>query len=296
MSFAKVTNLRDGLAIPTVGLGTWQQRDKSLMKQLVKDAIKVGYRHIDTATVYTNEDAIGDALSEVFADSSFGLSRSDIWVTSKLSPSDQGYESAITAVKRSLEKLKLSYIDMYLIHWPGTSRLPLQDPQHKVNRTGSWKALEELKSQGLIRAIGVSNYQISHLNEMKEYATVMPYVNQCEFHPLLFTKELVLHTQSMGIAFEAYSSLGEGNLVNGNYKFPVLDQIASKHNASLAQVLLCWGIQHGAIVLPKASSVGRLAQNYECQKITLSDEDMSAIDNISSQQTKRFCWDPTEIL
>ncbi|OMJ19492.1 Prostaglandin F synthase [Smittium culicis] len=297
MSFTpRITQLRDGLSIPTVGLGTWQVTNKESMKVIVKDAIKAGYRHIDTATVYTNEDAIGDALQEVFSDSSYGVKRSDIWVTSKLSPSHQGYESTIKAVHNSLQKLKLEYLDMYLIHWPGTTNLDPQDPQLKINRKESWRALEELKEKKLLRAIGVSNYQISHLNEMKEYAKVLPYVNQCEFHPLLFTKQLVEHTQSLGIAFEAYSSLGEGNLVNGNYKFPVLDEIASKHGATVAQVLLCWGMQHGAIILPKSSSEPRLVQNFACQKFTLSESDMAAIDNISSTQTKRFCWDPTKIL
>ncbi|OMJ26111.1 Prostaglandin F synthase [Smittium culicis] len=292
----RYTRLRDGLEIPTVGLGTFQLIDMDTTKSVIKDAIRVGYRHIDTAAVYGNEEMIGEALQEIFSDESFGVNRGDIWITSKLSPGSQGYESTIYAVQISLAKLKLEYIDMYLIHWPGTSGLDPQDPQNKVNRIESWRALEYLKDKNMIREIGVSNYQISHLIEMEEYAKYLPSVNQCEFHPLLFTKDLVEFNQSLGIAFEAYSSFGEGNLVNGNYNFPVLEEIASKYCASIAQILLCWGMQHGAIILPKTSNTNRLVQNFESQKITLSEDDMDAINNISLTRTKRFIWDSNIIL
>ncbi|OMJ10931.1 Prostaglandin F synthase [Smittium culicis] len=297
MVFAqKITELRDGLKIPTVGFGTYKLKDKELTISTIKDAIRAGYRHIDTATVYTNEDAIGDALQEVFADDSYGVERRDIWITSKLAPVDQGYESTIEAVHKSLKKLKLDYIDMYLIHWPGTSSADPNDPDHKTLRIGSWRALEELKEKKLLRAIGVSNYQINHLEEMKEYAKIVPYVNQCEFHPLLYSKDLVEYTKSLGIVFESYSSLGKGHFTDGNTKYQELEDISSRTGASIAQVLLCWGIQHGTIVLPKSSSKARLIHNFECQKFTLSDEEMLAIDKISERKVERFAWDPTNIL
>ncbi|PWA00940.1 hypothetical protein BB558_002965 [Smittium angustum] len=296
MSFTpRITKLNNGLQIPTVGLGCWQIRDKSKMKELVKLAIKVGYRHIDTATSYTNEDAIGDALEEVFADESYGVTRKDIWVTSKLSFAEHGYENAINAVEKSLSKLKLDYIDLYIIHFPGSSGRAVDDPELPSLRKASWLGLEEMHKRGKVRAIGVSNYQIRHLDELMKYATITPVVNQCEFHPLLISTELRAHTKKLGINFEAYSSLGEGNLVNGNYTFEELDTIARAHGASIAQILLCWGMQQGAIVLPKSSSEARLIENFECQKFTLTQEEMDQINNISSKVTKRFCWDPSVV-
>ncbi|PVU98972.1 hypothetical protein BB559_001123 [Furculomyces boomerangus] len=208
MSFTpRITKLNNGLQIPTVGLGCWQIRDKSKMKELVKLAIKVGYRHIDTATSYTNEDAIGDALEEVFADESYGVTRKDIWVTSKLSFAEHGYENAINAVEKSLSKLKLDYIDLYIIHFPGSSGRAVDDPELPSLRKASWLGLEEMHKRGKVRAIGVSNYQIRHLDELMKYATITPVVNQCEFHPLLISTELRAHTKKLGINFEAYSSL-----------------------------------------------------------------------------------------
>ncbi|OMJ12403.1 putative oxidoreductase YtbE [Smittium culicis] len=255
----RLTKLRDGLEIPTVGLGTLQVTDKNALKAIVKDSIKVGYRHIDTASVYNNEDMIGEVLQEIFSDESFGVKRGDIWITR-------------------------------------TKGLDPQDPQNKANRIENWRALEDLQEKKLIRTIGVSNYQIRHLSELKDYARVLPTVNQCEFHPLLFTKDLVEYSQSLGIAFQAYSSLGEGSLVDGSHKLPVLDEIASNHGASIAQILLSWGMQHGAIILPKSSSKKRLIENFESQKITLTEKEMAAINDISSTQTKRFIWDSNTIL
>ncbi|OMJ09508.1 Prostaglandin F synthase [Smittium culicis] len=292
----RLTKLRDGLEIPTVGLGTLQVTDKNALKAIVKDSIKVGYRHIDTASVYNNEDMIGEVLQEIFSDESFGVKRGDIWITSKLPLASIGYDNTIKAVKESLKKLKIDYIDMYMIHWPGTKGLDPQDPQNKANRIESWRALEDLQEKKLIRTIGVSNYQIRHLSELKDYARVLPTVNQCEFHPLLFTKDLVEYSQSLGIAFQAYSSLGEGSLVDGSHKLPVLDEIASNHGASIAQILLSWGMQHGAIILPKSSSKKRLIENFESQKITLTEKEMAAINDISSTQTKLFIWDSNTIL
>ncbi|PVU98202.1 hypothetical protein BB561_000062 [Smittium simulii] len=292
----KITTLNNGAQVPSVAMGTYQMKDKSQLKELVKAAIRAGYRHIDTATVYTNEDAIGDALHEVFNDPSYNLKREDIWITSKLFTGDQGYEKALAAAELSLKKLRLDYIDMYLIHFPGTSGIDVSDPANKTSRMGSWKALEELYAQKKIRAIGVSNYQINHLNEMKEYATVMPAVNQCEFHPVLYTKDLLEHTQSLGIVFEAYSSLGEGELVNGNLVFDEIENATKAHSATRAQILLAWGLQHGAIILPKSSSESRLKENFEAQNIVLSAQEMESIDSIYNRVQKRFCWDPSVVV
>ncbi|OMH84970.1 Prostaglandin F synthase [Zancudomyces culisetae] len=302
----KLVKLNNGLVIPKLGLGTWQQTDTELLKGLIKDAIKIGYRHIDTATVYKNETAIGEALQEVFADETGAYTngsgpngkivREDIWVTSKLQPRDQGYDNTIAAVNSSLKKLNLNYIDMYLIHWPGVGGCDPQDPKQIEIRKQSWLALEKLVQEKKLRCIGVSNYQIKHLEEMNGYATIKPVINQCEFHPLLFTKDLLDYCGANGIQFQAYSSLGEGNLVNGKHNIEAVEDIAQKLKLSPAQILLAWGLQHNAIVLPKSSSKQRLIANFESQFAEIPEEDMKKIDAVSKSKTVRFCWNPTTVI
>ncbi|KAJ2515936.1 hypothetical protein GGI11_003606, partial [Coemansia sp. RSA 2049] len=163
--------------MPSFGLGTWQQRDSSTVKRVVHQALDAGYRLIDTASAYRNETAIGSALAETFADSASGLCRKDVWITSKLSPKQQGFEGATAAVLQSLRNLQTDYIDLYLIHWPGISGKPPVSTEHRLHRKESWRALEKLYNQGKVRAIGVSNYTSTHLKEMEEYAEVMPMVN-----------------------------------------------------------------------------------------------------------------------
>ncbi|KAJ2511303.1 hypothetical protein H4217_007447 [Coemansia sp. RSA 1939] len=156
--------------MPSFGLGTWQQRDSSTVKRVVHQALDAGYRLIDTASAYRNETAIGSALAETFADSASGLCRKDVWITSKLSPKQQGFEGATAAVLQSLRNLQTDYIDLYLIHWPGISGKPPVSTEHRLHRKESWRALEKLYNQGKVRAIGVSNYTSTHLKEMEEYA------------------------------------------------------------------------------------------------------------------------------
>ncbi|PVU90958.1 hypothetical protein BB559_004363 [Furculomyces boomerangus] len=296
MNLNRTVKLNNGLEIPIIGLGTYRMTNKKKTKQNVKQAIEVGYRHIDTATVYKNESEIGEALQEIFSDPNSGILRKDIWVTSKLSPSDQGYEKTLAAVEASLKKLKFDYIDMYLIHWPGAGGLKVSDPLNLEKRKQSWKALEELYAAGKIRAIGVSNYQINHLEEMKAYATVMPAVNQCEFHPLLYTKDLVEYNKKNGIAFEAYSSLVEGRLVNGTYEFQFVENIVKNHEITHAQLYLAWALHQGVIVIPKASSLQRLKENLGALDVKLDEEEFNTIISNTSENQERFCWDPTTVL
>ncbi|OMJ27880.1 Prostaglandin F synthase [Smittium culicis] len=291
----RTVKLNNSKEIPILGLGTYRLKSKDSLKSLIRDAILTGYRHFDTATVYKNEEIIGEAFEEIFSDETLNISREDVWVTSKLSPSEQGYENALNAVQRSLKKLKFDYIDMYLIHWPGVFKLKVSDPKNSVKRQESWKALEELYSKGIVRSIGVSNYQIKHLKELATYSTVTPAVNQCEFHPLLYTKDLVDYCKESGISFMAYSSFGEGRLVNGSIRIPELDLVSKKHNASAAQVLLSWSLHRGIIVIPKASSNKRLENNFASLKIKLDDDDIVAIDSISNANSSRFCWDSNTI-
>ncbi|OMJ09525.1 Prostaglandin F synthase [Smittium culicis] len=291
----RTVKLNNSKEIPILGLGTYRLKNKDSLKSLIRDAILTGYRHFDTATVYKNEEIIGEAFEEIFSDETLNISREDVWVTSKLSPSEQGYRKALNAVQRSLKNLKFDYIDMYLIHWPGVYKLKVSDPENSVKRQESWKALEELYSKGIVRSIGVSNYQIKHLKELAIYSTVTPAVNQCEFHPLLYTKDLVDYCKESGISFMAYSSFGEGRLVDGSVKIPELDLISKKHNASTAQVLLSWSLHRGIIVIPKATSIKRLEDNFASLKIKLDDDDIIAIDSISNTNSSRFCWDSNTI-
>ncbi|KAJ1956610.1 hypothetical protein EC988_001257, partial [Linderina pennispora] len=203
-----------------------------------------------------------------------------------------GYEKAKQAVLDSLEKLQTDYIDLYLIHWPGASRLKPDSPKHREMREGSWRALEELYEQGKVRSIGVSNFTTRHLDEMKEYAKIQPMVNQCEMHPLCQQTELLQYCAQNSIAFTAYASLGEGALVNGDVKLPQLDAVAARRpDLTPAQILLMWGLQKGVAVIPKASSAGRIQENLDVlAKAELSAQDVTDLDGIGNKPEKHFCW------
>ncbi|PVU91262.1 hypothetical protein BB559_004207 [Furculomyces boomerangus] len=296
MSLSRTVLLNNGLRMPILGFGTFKMTDKDLLKQLVKDSIKVGYRHIDTATAYQNEDAIGEALEEVFNDPSYGVSRKDIWITSKLSPKDQGYEGAYESVANSLKRLRTDYIDLYLVHWPFTSGREYSDIANKESRKQSWKALEELYEQKKLRSIGVSNYYINHIDDLLTYAKVVPAVNQMEYHPMLFVKEQVENCKKHGIAFEAYMSFVAGKMLDGTFNAEQLDEVAKKHGVTKAQVLLAWSLNRDIIVIPKASSESRLRQNFESQTVNLDQEDMEKIDSISKTMNTRVAPDPSTMV
>ncbi|KAJ2387727.1 hypothetical protein GGI23_006209, partial [Coemansia sp. RSA 2559] len=216
--------------MPSFGLGTWQQRDPATVKRVVLQALDAGYRLIDTASAYRNEQAIGSALAEAFDDRESGLRRDDVWITSKLAPKQQGFDGASAAVLVSLRDLQTDYIDLYLIHWPGVSGRPPESIEHTVYRRESWRALENLYRQGKIRAIGVSNYTCAHLEEMKEYAEIMPMVNQCELHPWCPQTDLLKYCHSNSIAFTAYASFGEGSLLSSDANFPQLDAVVARRS------------------------------------------------------------------
>ncbi|KAG0265348.1 hypothetical protein BGZ95_003336 [Linnemannia exigua] len=330
--------------------------------------------HSDTATVYRNEAAIGSSLKRIFEQNLIpGLTRQDIFLISKLAPKDQGYESCYQAVTESLRNLQVEYIDLYLIHWPGTAKLKLPDPQNAINRMESWRALEDLYHAKRLRAIGVSNYTLAHLAQLIERlhhnshtsshhprssqhgdassistpaiarTMVIPHVHQFEMHPRLFQKSLVDYCQHHRIQVQAYSSLGESRLVSltpppppvmdSNYNtaplpgaldimpalickyFPVPALVAA-NNASIdatadglvsataeieypkraAQILLRWGLQHGAVVIPKSTHPERIRNNIDLFSFEIDPQDMAAMDAYSVEgERTRYCWDSTDV-
>lgn len=253
----------------------------------IDTALQCGYKLIDTAAVYRNEADIGRSLKELLP--KYGLSRHDVFITSKLSPRDHGFDSAEEACKKSLEALNCEYLDLYLIHWPGVQKLNSDDPKNAELRKRSWQALEKLYKAGLLKSIGVSNYTVDHLEDLLQYATVVPAVLQVEFHPRLYQNKLLEYCKSKGIWLQAYTSLGQGKLLD---EAPVTC-IASKHNKSAAQVLLKWALHHGVGVIPKSVRTQHIKDNICVQDFELAAEDMDALNQMNSDT--RFCWDPTRV-
>lgn len=265
--------LNNGVKMPWLGLGVFKAQEGDEVVRAVKSAIQVGYRSIDTAAAYHNEEGVGQAITEAIQEN--GLSREDIFVTTKVWNNMQGYETTLEALETSLSKLNLDYIDLYLVHWP---------VKGKYKET--WRALEKVYKEGKVRAIGVSNFNIHHLEDLLADAEVVPAVNQVEFHPHLFQKELLQYNQDKGIQLEAWSPLGQGNLLQDES----LKSIAAKYGKSPAQVILRWDLQVGVITIPKSVNEERIAQNAELFDFQLDAEDMAAIEALN--QNKRFGSDP----
>ncbi|PJN51651.1 Glyoxal reductase [Paenibacillus sp. GM2FR] len=264
--------LNDGVKMPWLGLGVWKTKEGEEVIQSVKSAIAAGYRSIDTAAIYGNEEGVGQAIRES------GVSRDELFITTKVWNDDQGYEKTLQAFETSRKKLGLDIVDLYLVHWPG-----------KDKYLDTWKALIYLQKEGLVRSIGVSNFQIRHLQHIIEETGVVPVVNQVELHPLLSQKELLGYARENRIVLEAWSPLMQGNLDQ-----PVLAQIAEKYGKTTAQVILRWDIQNGVIVIPKSIKEHRIRENAGIFDFELSAEDMAAIDGLN--QNKRFGSNPDEVL
>ncbi|MBT2757006.1 aldo/keto reductase [Mesobacillus foraminis] len=259
-SLKDTTTLHNGVKMPWVGLGVFKVTDGDEVIQSVKAAIKNGYTSIDTAAIYKNEEGVGQAIKES------GVPREELFITSKLWNSEQGYESTLKAFETSMEKLGLDYLDLYLIHWPG---------KDKYKET--WKAFEKLYKEGRIRAIGVSNFQIHHLEDLIASAEIKPMVNQVEFHPHLTQKHLKAYCEKEGIQLEAWSPLKQGQLLNE----PVLQEIAEKYNKSVAQVILRWDIQQGVVTIPKSVKEHRIIENADIFDFELTAEEMDRIDGLN---------------
>jgi len=272
-SLQDVCVLNDGTKIPWVGLGTYKSPSGKVTVDTVLKALELGYRHIDTAAIYGNEVDVGKAIKLS------GLKRKEIFVTTKLWNDDQGFESVKVACHKSLQNLGLDYLDLYLIHWP----------QPKT-RLDSWFALVELKKEKWVRSIGVSNYTERHLLELFEKSEEKPSVNQVEFSPFLYQKELLGFCEKHSISLQAYSPLTKGEKLN----HPSLKKIAQSHKKTPAQVLLRWALDLKMIILPKTNHIDRLRENIELFDFELSLEDHKEI--ASLHVGYRTSWDPTTLI
>jgi diketogulonate reductase-like aldo/keto reductase len=252
--------LNNGVEIPYLGLGVYQSPPGEITLRAVKYALKIGYRQIDTAELYGNEKDVGRALRES------GIRREDVFITTKVWNSHQGYDSTLYACEGSLGRLGLSYVDLYLIHWP-------------VQGLGdeTWRAMIKLLHQGKARAIGVSNYSIRELKELLEKSDIVPAVNQVEFHPFLYQEDLLRFCKNNNIQLEAYSPLTRGKRLN----HPKILELAKKYNKTPAQVLIRWSLQHNVIVIPKSIHEARIKENSQVFDFQLEPKDMKLLDSLN---------------
>lgn len=266
-SFNDTYELNNGVKIPVIGLGTWQTPDGEVAKNTVKDALDLGYRLIDTAAAYGNEESIGQGIKQS------GVNRHDLFVTTKLWNDHHGYQATKAAIDESLTKLDLDYLDLYLIHWPNPA--PVRDHWAELNAE-SWQAMEEAVQAGKIRAIGVSNFRRKHLDELLKTAKIRPAVNQIYLNPSDMEEDVTSYNKELGILSEAYSPLGRGGL----FVNETVVSVAQHYDKSPAQVLLRWSLQHGFVPLPKSVHRDRLESNLQVFDFTISDADMVKLDGL----------------
>ncbi|XP_077400267.1 aldo-keto reductase Mvan_2161 [Vanacampus margaritifer] len=279
--------LNTGARMPLLGLGMYKLCGGEAVLQAVDASLAAGYRAFDSAAVYGNEAELGRALKELLP--KYGLTREDVFITSKLGPKDQG-EGAIEGALHSLSSLGMEYIDLYLIHWPGTRGLDVTDHRNPGNRAQSWAALEELHTQGKLKAIGVSNYTPAHMKALMGSCKTRPAVLQVEFHPLECQTTLRSVCEEFGVCFQAYTSLGRGELLTD----PQVLQVAQTYQRTPAQVLLRWAVQQDVPVLPKSSTPERIRENANIFDFTLSDGDMGKLSALD--RGHKFCWDPSQVV
>lgn len=257
--------LNNGVTIPEIGFGTWQTPDGETAVKAVLSALENGYRHIDTAAIYGNEKSIGQAI----ADS--GIDRNELFLTSKLWNSERGYESTLKAFEKTLSDLQTDYLDLYLIHWPANAK---QFSDWKQKNADTWRAFEKLYHDGKIKAIGISNFMVHHLEALLETATVKPVINQIEYHPGYLQPEVVAFCKERDILIEAWSPLGTGKMLND----PTLLEIAANYSVSVAQLCIRWCLQNGTLPLPKSITPERIKQNLNVFHFEISENDMKRID------------------
>jgi 2,5-diketo-D-gluconate reductase A len=275
MTSSPTLTFNDGNTIPQLGYGVWQVED-DVAEKVVFQAFQAGFRHIDTAKIYGNESGVGRAIA------SSGLSPEEIFITTKLWNSDQGYESTLAAFEESMERLGLETLDLYLIHW-------LQPKQDKYVDT--WKALVELQKRGRVKSIGVSNFTADGLQRLIDETGVVPAINQVELHPFFNQAELQEFNASKGILTQAWSPLGQGGEL---LEDATITAIADKHAATPAQVVIAWHLAIGNVVIPKSVTESRIRENFEALNVTLDAADLEAVNGLdrAAAGTGRIGPDP----
>ncbi|XP_069013387.1 glyoxal reductase [Embiotoca jacksoni] len=271
--------LSNGLQIPVLGLGTSHDGGYS-HDAIVYALTDCGMCHIDTAKRYGCEAELGKAVKES------GLPRSNLWLTNKLWPGDYGYKAAKNACLDSCSEMGVEYFDLYLMHWPESLR---PGCSNREVRAETWRALEELYKEGVCRAIGVSNFLVHHLEQLKEDCSVVPHVNQVEYHPFQQPNHLLDYCRQEGIVFEGYSPLAKGQVLSN----PIVQQIAEKHTRTPAQICIRWSIQNGVVTIPKSIKKNRIQENCHVFGFQLEEADMSALGRL--HDGRHVTWDPTNV-
>jgi alcohol dehydrogenase (NADP+) len=290
----KTLEFRNNDHMPILGLGTWKS-EKGEVYDAVRNAIKIGYRHIDCAPIYMNEEEIGRAFSDAFSEGD--VKREDLWVTSKLWCNSHGAEYVEPALQKTLSDLQLDYLDLYLIHWPIVFKNNIILPEKgdeficltEVPISLTWKAMEECVARGLTKHIGVSNFSVKKLKDLIENSVIKPEINQIEIHPFLQQNGMLEFCNDEDIHLTAYSPLGsmdrEDFLKNHNepslLEHPLILEIAMMHQSSPAQVLISWSIIRNISIIPKSTNSGRLQQNFDAQKLNLTTSDMDQISKLN---------------
>lgn len=256
--------LYNGIEISEIGFGTWHIKDEKELEFSIKTAVENGYTHIDTASKYKNEELIGNTIEK------YNIPREKLFITSKLWNEDKGYDNTIKAFQETLDRLKTDYLDLYLIHWPMTA-----DNWEELNAE-TWRAFEDLYKMGKVKAIGVSNFMIQHMESLRKTANIFPMVDQIEFHPGMMQKEILEYCRNNNIVVEAWSPLGSGRMLDNED----LKRIADKYKKSVAQICVRWCVQNNVIPLPKSTHLERIKDNIDIYDFIISDEDMEYINNM----------------
>ncbi len=272
MNKQEYSTLNNGTQMPLLGLGVYNMHKKEC-EQAILSALEIGYRLIDTAAMYNNETETGNAIK------SSGIKRSDVFVTTKVNNPDQGYDSTLRAFDASMKKLNIEYIDLYLVHWPIRGK-----------RKDTWKALEYLYNKQQVKAIGVANYLVPFLKELETYASIVPAVNQVEFSPFLFIRDLLELCRQRNIQLQAYTPLVKGQ----KFKDKLLVELSDKYLKTPAQIILRWNIQHGVSAIPKSSNPVRLKENFDIFDFEINEEDMKRMNNLN--ENLRIVGDPMNML
>lgn len=255
--------LHNGVEMPYLGLGTYQSDNDQEVVDAVKSALEIGYRHIDTASVYKNEEGVGQGIRES------EVAREDIFVVSKVWNTDQGYETTLKAFDDSLKRLGLDYLDLYLIHWPVSGKY-----------ANTWKALEQLYKEKKVRAIGVSNFLKHHLEDILDDCKIIPMVNQMEFHPHVVQQDLIDFCTKNTIQYESWSPFMQGKV----FDLDICNGLAKKYGKSVAQIILRWNLQKGIVAIPKSVHAKRIKSNADIFDIELSKEDIAFLDDLENGQ------------